>query len=191
VQIDEPGSITEVKLGVMIYPSRYVAKTRVLPLMGTTVYGSNLDIYEPEYIIWETGQTQEDFPFIEESAESWQVQMSLYPPEGYVPDETTKVTMVEGTTETTVFQVTEVGSVMDATRVNYDVKEVKDGKVIQQKRFSHTIGTRTNGNSEKFDLPIGGRKGETTPGAEKKPETIKLHETFVGEKQAESATERE
>ncbi|MBI5115387.1 hypothetical protein HZA56_02835 [Candidatus Poribacteria bacterium] len=183
VQIDTPGSTAEVKLGAMIYTSRFVSKRRVLPLMGTTVYGSQLDIYEPEYIVWEPGQTQEDFPFVEESAQTWQVDTSLYPPEGYVPDETSKSTHVEGTTETTVFQVTEVGSVMDATRVDYDIKELKDGKVIKQHRFSHTIGTKSSGVSEKFAKPVPKGKREVAPAVEKRPETIKLHEVFAGEKE--------
>jgi hypothetical protein len=155
-----------------------VAKRRALPLNGTTVYGSELNIYEPEYIVWEPGQTQEDFPFIEESAESWEIDTSLYPPEGYVPDATTKTTYVEGTTEMTVFQVTEVGSVMDNTRVDYDIREIKDGKIIKRHRFSHKIGTKTSGEWEKFAAPFRKEGPETTPGVERRPEAIKLHEMF-------------
>ncbi len=187
VQIDELGGTTDVKLGVMVYTSRFTAKKRVLPLMGTTVYGSELDVYEPEYIVWEEGLLQEDFPFVSVSAETWTIDTSLYPPEGYVPDEETKTTIVEGTTETTVFEVTEVGSVMDYTRIEHDIKEIRDGKVVQRVHLKHGIGTKSHGRPEKF-APISKkleRKGEPTPHGQ--PESITIHEIVTGNQPADSA----
>lgn len=187
VQIDVLGETKDVKLGVMGYTSRFNAKRRVLPLMGTTVYGSELDVYEPEYIVWEEGQLQEDFPFISESAETWNIDTSLYPPEGYEPDEQTKTTYVEGAIETTVFEVTEIGSVMDYTRIEHDIKEIRGGKVVQRVRLKHGIGTKSHGRPEKF-APITKklkRKGESTPQGQ--PESITLHEVFTGNKPADAA----
>jgi hypothetical protein len=89
--------------------------------------------------------------------------------------------------ETTVFQVTEVGSVMDTTQVDYDIKEMKDGKVVKRHRFSHKIGTKTNGESEKFAPIMHKAKPETPPGAEQRPDAIKMNEVFVGNQQGEPA----
>ena len=169
----------------MTYTSRFNAKKRVLPLMGTIVYGSELVLYEPEYIVWEEGQLQEDFPFISVSEDTWDIATSLYPPEGYEPDETTKATFVDDGTETTVFEVTEVGSTMDYTRIEHDIKEIRDGKVVQRVHLKHVIGTKSHGRPEQF-----GRakeiKPEEAPKAQQ-PEAIKLHEVFTGNKPAEKA----
>ena len=158
----------------MTYTPRFSAKRRVLPLKGTTVYGSELSVYEPEYIVWEEGQAQEDFPFISVSDQTWSIDTSLYPPEGYEPDATTKSTFVEGATETTVLEVTEVGSVMDFTRIEHDIREFKNGKVVQRVQLKHSIGTKSHGRPERF-----GRNVDKA-GARQKPEVIKLHETFTG-----------
>lgn len=187
VQIDELDSTVDVKLGVMTYTSRFNAKKRVLPLMGTTVYGSELVLYEPEYIVWEEGQVQEDFPFISVSEDTWDIETSLYPPEGYEPDETTKSTYVEGATETTVFEVTEVGSTMDYTRIEHDIKEIRDGKVVQRVHLKHVIGTKSHGRPEKFGRAKQIRP-EEAPKAQQ-PEAVKLHEVFTGNKPAEKAEE--
>lgn len=178
VQIDELDSTVDVKLGVMTYTSRFNAKKRVLPLMGTTVYGSELVLYEPEYIVWEEGQLQEDFPFVSVSEDTWDIETSLYPPEGYEPDETTKSTYVNGTTETTVFEVTEVGSTMDYTRIEHDIKEIRDGKVVKRVHLKHLIGTKSHGRPEQFGRKVGKAGEKPTPG--QKPKLIILHETFTG-----------
>jgi len=182
MQIDELGSTADVKLGVMVYTSRFNSKKRVLPLKGTTVYGSELTLFEPEYIVWEEGQLQEDFPFVSESAETWSIDTSLYPPEGYEPDEETKTTFVDGATETTVFEVTEVGSVMDYTRIEHDIKEIRDGKVVQRVRLKHGIGTKSHGDPEKFGFAREKPQSEEAPAA--RPEIIKLHEVFTGNEPA-------
>ncbi|MBW2995373.1 hypothetical protein KY312_03395 [Candidatus Woesearchaeota archaeon] len=43
--------------------------------------GSNLDVLEPEFIDW-TGSTEEYYPFVFTSNETWDVNVSLYVPEG-------------------------------------------------------------------------------------------------------------
>lgn len=187
VQINEVGETKDVKLGVMVYTSRFNAKRRILPLMGTTVYGSELDVYEPEYIVWEEGQLQEDFPFISESAETWNIDTTLYPPEGYVPDEETKATYVEGATETTVFEVTEVGSVMDYTRIEHDIREIRDGNVVQRVHLEHGIGTKSHGEPERF-APILKKAGPGKTPAAEQPKKIKLHEVFTGNKPTAGST---
>jgi hypothetical protein len=180
VLIDEVGVTKDVKLGVMSFTSRFVGKRRVLPLKGTTVHGSELIVFEPEYVVWEEGQIQEDFPFIAESAETWSLETSLYPPEGYVPDEETKSTYVDGTTETTVFEVTEVGSVMDYTRMEHDIKELRDGKVVKRVKLKHGIGTKSHGRPERF-APIRNKAGaKQGHGRKAGAEAIKIHEVFTG-----------
>ena len=146
------------------------------------------NFFEPEYIVWEEGQVQEDFPFISVSEDTWDIATSLYPPEGYEPDETTKAIFIDDGAETTVFEVTEVGSTMDYTRIEHDIKEIRDGKVVQRVHLSHTIGTKSHGRPEQFGRAKEEIKPEEAPKAQQ-PEAIKLHEVFTGNNPAEKAEE--
>ena len=47
---------------------------------------------------------------------------------------------------------------MDYTRIEHDIKEMRDGKVVQRVHLSHTIGTKSHGRPEQF-----GRAKEIKP----------------------------
>lgn len=177
VMIDRAGTVEQVKLGVMIFTCRYNHKARVLPLYGTVIFGSELNVFEPEYIVWEEGQTQADIPIVYESPQEWEVDTTLTPPEGYVPDETAKTTYVENAVATAVFEVTEVGSVMDSTEVEHDIRELKDGQVVQRVNLKHAIGTRSHGGPDRFGLPADWHLKKQTESLEI-PEVIRLYPVF-------------
>lgn len=98
----------------------------------TKYTGSEIEIVEPEYIIWNS--TEEAYPYIMESQDSWGVEVSITPPEGYVAD-------YDNLTETTPeykavqFTVSEVGSVPDGTDVEMMLTDHKGKK---QKHKSKT-----------------------------------------------------
>jgi len=183
VRVNEVGQVKRVNLGVKIYTCRFKNKLRVVPLFGTTVFGSELNLFQPEYIVWEEDQVQADFPFIYDSDDEWEIDTNLEPPEGYEPDETLKTTSVDDTVRTTVFEVTEVGSTMDYTGVEHNIREFKDGRIVQRVNLKHAIGTKSHGEPERFGLPADYHLKNREAEPSKPPEVIRLQQIVGGQEQ--------
>ncbi len=97
---------------------------------STKYTGSELWVYEPDYVIWDG--TSELYPFVYESEGNWEVDVCLDPPEGYqvAAGVSCQQTIVAGEPTTIMFEVIEVGSVPDKTKVKMKLKDPK-GKVHQ------------------------------------------------------------
>jgi hypothetical protein len=96
-----------------------------VPGKTTRKDGSEIFIVEPEYVEWDS--TEEAYPFVFLSYDSWSVDVTVYPPEGYVADHDN---LTESTPEykAVQFMITEVGSVPDDTDVDMTLTDPKGKK---------------------------------------------------------------
>ena len=103
---------------------------KVNPAKTTFVKGSELWIYEPDYVVW--NGTEEYYPFVFETPDqTWTVNVCLAAPAGYQPvDGVTCVqTLIAGESKAILFKLVEVGSVPGKTKVNMDLTTPKGKKL--------------------------------------------------------------
>ncbi len=91
--------------------------------------GSDLWIFEPEYVEWDS--TQEPYPFIFESIGDWSVTTSVTPPEGFVSDYPELSADVNSETEAVQFLVTDIGSSWTETTVNHKISHKGKSEIIK------------------------------------------------------------
>lgn len=127
VEIVQPNEHNRIKLGVLRFESRWGGIIRYVPLNFFFISGSELEVAVPSYIEWEEGQTVEDYPVINSSEDEWEVEIAIDPPEGFEPDEESETVYVDDSTETAVFELTEVGSIMNGVGLSFAVTEIEDG----------------------------------------------------------------
>jgi len=98
------------------------------PAKSTKKKGSELWIYEPQYVLW--NGTEEYYPFLFESDETWTVDLCLDPPEGYelADAEACQYEIVAGEPTMILFRVLETGSVPDDVGVSIDLVDPKGKK---------------------------------------------------------------
>jgi len=92
-------------------------------------YGSYLAIIEPEYMDWTSNVEQ--YPFVLEAIEGWDIVTAIVPPEGFVPDADALSATVADTVSAIQFTLTDVGSDWTQTQVTHTVKH--KGKTITHK----------------------------------------------------------
>src|SRR6185295_15902335 len=108
-------------------------------------YGSYLAIIEPEYIDW-TG-TVEQYPFVLEAIEGWDVTTSIVTPEGFVTDTDALSAAVADTVSAIQFTLTDVGSDWTQTQVTHTVKH--KGKTISHKSQVPMFDTKPKKDADK------------------------------------------
>ncbi len=109
------GDIKRVRLKQIIRADgkKMSAKTIVLT-------GSDLEIIEPEFVLWDTEDQQ--YPFVFAAVGDWGVETTVLPPEGFVTDYDALGTIVlTETTESVQFQITEIGSDLVPTPTTFVV----------------------------------------------------------------------
>jgi hypothetical protein len=89
---------------------------------STIITGSQIEIIEPAYIEWDS--TAEAYPFIFKSADAWDVEVSIDPPEGYEPNYDELTTSTPGF-KALEFTVIEVGSIPGPTDVTMNITDPK------------------------------------------------------------------
>ena len=93
--------------------------------------GSELLIFEPEYIEWDG--TEEQYPFVFESEGDWDVTTSVSPPEGFVSDHNSLSEQVEDGVKAVQFVITDIGSEWIDTNVVHEVKHKGKKEKIKTK----------------------------------------------------------
>lgn len=91
--------------------------------------GSELWIYEPDYVVWDG--TEEYYPFVFESPDmSWTVDVCIDAPEGYEPVDGVECvqTIIAGEAKSILFQLVEVGSVPGPMGIEFDMVSPKGKK---------------------------------------------------------------
>lgn len=123
----------------------------------TIVTGSQLDVYHPEYTIWEGDQ--ELYPFMYTSEEDWDVNVCMYVPEGYnlvgVLDDNENVVstsdcvnaFVAGESKVFLFEVADVGS--PEPEMAFKLKTKHKGKVRKIKIKTSGIRKKNEAKLEK------------------------------------------
>ena len=91
-----------------------------LPGKSTKLTGSELLIIQPEYVEWTSNE--EIYPFGFESLGDWDVDVSIEPPEGFVPDQDALSETVTSNLKAVQFTITDVGSKWKPTKVKFKVK---------------------------------------------------------------------
>ncbi len=107
--------------------------------------GSELWIYEPQYVVWEG--TEEYYPFVFESGQNWSVDVCLEPPEGYVPSDNEECLqqVIAGQPKAILFKLVEVGSVPDDVKVKMKITNPHGKKSIVHSK----VGIRLSQNLAK------------------------------------------
>ena len=112
----------------------------------TIVNGSQLDIYHPEYTIWEN--EVELYPFVYTSEENWDVDVCLYVPDGYnlvgILDDNEEVlttsdcvhAFITGETKVFLFQVEDLES--PEPELSLSITAEHDGKVKKVKQWKRS-----------------------------------------------------
>jgi hypothetical protein len=93
--------------------------------------GSSLFAIEPEYVEW--SGTEELYPFVFDSMGDWNVSVSVAPPEGFVANQNTLSTDVNGDVKSVQFTITDIGSKWVSTGVDYEIKHKGKIKKIKSK----------------------------------------------------------
>jgi hypothetical protein len=118
------GTIGMVQCGMdKVHQLQFIQKAdgSKVPAKFTKKKGSVLGIVEPEYVEWDG--TQEDYPFILEGLELWDITVEVAPPEGYVAsDDSLEATVDTAETDTVQFTIIEVGSVPGPVDVTYTIE---------------------------------------------------------------------
>ena len=124
-----------------------------VPATTTSKAGSEILIIEPEYIEWDS--TEEAYPFLFESKDSWGVDVALRPPEGYASDyrELTEQTPAYKAVQ---FTLTEKGSVPGPVGVEMGLKDPKGQKHAHKSQVGVRIakGLREKKGVDEFGKPL-------------------------------------
>lgn len=98
------------------------------------IYGSYLVVIQPEVVDWTSDQ--EYYPIIFQTQDSYDLNVSLVVPEGYVPDVVAIADDVTNETSAVMFNVTEIGSTIGDATLGLSIQEKncttnpKTGKVV-------------------------------------------------------------
>jgi len=103
-------------------------KTQV-PAKTTRLTGSELLIFEPEFVLWDS--SQELYPIVFESSGDWGVSTSVAPPEGFVADYSSLNATVSSSTQAVQFTVTDVGSRWENTQVTHRVTHKGKSTIVK------------------------------------------------------------
>jgi len=126
--------------------------------LKTIITGSQLDIYHPEYTIWEGDQ--ELYPFVYTSEENWDVDVCMYVPQGYnlmgILDDNEEVVsttdcvnaFVAGESKVFLFEVEDVGSPEPELSFTLRAKH-KKGKIKKLKKKIDGVRKRNEAKLEK------------------------------------------
>lgn len=159
---DEDGVTPPQKIHKEFHIIKLIRRNGAVRFMGgymTHVNGSQLDICQPEYTVWE-GE-QELYPFMFTSAEDWEVDVCMYVPEGYrivgIMDESEELVstsecvhaFVAGETKVFLFEVEDVGS--PEPEVSFSLTTKHKGKV---KKFQKDIEGVRKKNEENLEKGI-------------------------------------
>src|SRR3989344_2507453 len=90
------------------------------PMKGTQLTGTELWIYEPILVEWDTGT--ELYRFVFEAVADWGIEVAVAPPEGFVTDSTLLTDTVVDELSALQFTITDVGSKWEDTSVGYTIK---------------------------------------------------------------------
>jgi hypothetical protein len=121
------GGEKQARLAFLIDPTGQVS-----PAKSTVKIGSELWVYEPDYVVW--SDTEEYYPFVFESDSDWTVDVCVEAPEGYAPIDGIACVqqLVANEKRAILFHIIEVGSVPGPTKVNMKLKN-PHGKVYEIK----------------------------------------------------------
>jgi len=141
---------------------------------NTKYTGSELNVIEPAYVVWD-GES-ELYPFVFESDSEWTVDVCIDPPAGYqVADGQDCVqTIVANEPKVVLFDVVEVGSVPTKTKVKMKLKDPK-GKTQQHEgeigiRLSEKLAKKKGVKIDKHGRPEG--IGKDTHGQQKSSSAV-------------------
>lgn len=126
---------TNVNLNLMRAATKDCTVKMCYPAEATVLSGSNLEIVQPEYVVWDSATAV--YPFALSSDSDWTVDITPYLPSGYVASPSAVVETVANEIKGVAFDVTEVGSKMGDTTV--------------------VIGATHNGKKQTLRLTIGGK----------------------------------
>jgi hypothetical protein len=164
---DTDGFTPPTKITKNLHITKMIRKNGQVTYMGglqTIITGSQLDIYHPEYTIWEN--EEELYPFVYSSAEEWNVDICANVPDGYslvgILDENEEVistaecvhAFVAGESKIFLFKVVDIGSpepeLSFSITAKHESKVKKDNKNIS-KKLDMTIGGVRKQNEEKLE----------------------------------------
>ena len=106
--------------------------------------GSELLIYEPEFVTWDSDQ--ELYPFVFESEGDWEVETSVSPPEGFVADKKSLTAETNNDMQAVQFTITDRGSSWKETQSTFKFKNKKEKKT---KKLVSKIGVKLEKNYAK------------------------------------------
>ena len=153
---DTDGAAPPLKITKHLHITKMIRRNGEVNYMGglqTIISGSQLDIYHPEYTIWEN--EEELYPFLYTSAEEWDVDACAHVPDGYslvgILNENEEVistsecvhAFVAGETKIFLFKVADIGSPEPELSVNITAQHkggIHKGKKEKVKRQGITIG---------------------------------------------------
>lgn len=104
---------------------------RKMPGKATVLVGSELEIVEPEFVVWDADQQQ--YPFVFNAiVGTWGVVVETTPPEGFVADfDLLYNAVLDGTVEAAQFVITEVGSDLVPMQTKYTVAHNGELRIIR------------------------------------------------------------
>jgi hypothetical protein len=105
------------------------------PGKSTRVTGSELIIVQPEYMEWDSAEQL--YPFAFETADTWEVDVALTPPAGFVADNKALAETVTSGLKALQFKLTDVAANWKPTKVKYKLKYNKKAQ-----EFDDEIGVR-------------------------------------------------
>jgi hypothetical protein len=146
---------------------------KTTPGKSTRVSGSDIWIYEPEYVVW--GGTEEYYPFVFESDDNWTVNVCLNPPQGYsvAQGQNCVQQLVPGQPKSILFQIVETGSIPSDVAVRISLTEHGKKQEILEK-----VGTRLSQSLAKAKGVAIDKNGVIT-GKAAKTEGIPINELLI------------
>jgi hypothetical protein len=134
-----------------------------LPGKARVFSGSQLLVVEPEYVEWDGGQAE--YPFVFETADTWEVTTFLNPPPGFEVDRDSITEQVVNEVKVIRFVVSGDGKEWKETKVKYKVKHNKKLQTVNDKigiklskKFAAAKGLGVYGHTEAPGPFKGGRK---------------------------------
>jgi hypothetical protein len=127
--------------------------------------GSELLIYEPEFVVWDS--REEYYPIVFEAEGNWEVKTSVTPSAGFSADRKLIKVNVVDELKAIQFKIIEKGGRWKETRVTYKIKNKKDGinvklvstiGVILDQRLARQEGSGRYGDTGEPGPFKGGRK---------------------------------
>ncbi len=107
------------------------AFNRHYPAKCTRLTGSELLIFEPEYVLWD--ETEQLYPFVFETEGDWGVTATVTPPEGFEADYEELSANVASEIESVQFTITEVGSDLVPTLTKFNINHKGRNIVVDSK----------------------------------------------------------